>query len=153
MDEFVPRGSTVCGCGWDLHHWLTYLIAFSELGIFVAYLIIPLGLIRAARKFPKAFPFKGIWAMFAAFILSCGLTHFVDALTFQTPLYFLEGWLKAFTACISLTTGVVFWTTTPLIAKRLHDATSAVDKINSKFDDRETKNRLTAFLDAERPAP
>ena len=55
---------------------------------------------------------RGLAAMFAAFILWCGLTHMIDVITLWYPIYELQGWVKAVTAAISVTTA---WTIFPLI--------------------------------------
>jgi PAS domain-containing protein len=54
--------------------------------------------------------------MFGAFIVGCGFTHFMEVVTFYTPMYRLSGLVKLFTAAVSWATviGLV-----PLIPKAL----------------------------------
>ena len=52
----------------------------------------------------KNVPFHRIFFLFAAFILACGFSHLVDAVTFYVPVYRLLGLIKGLTAVISLVT-------------------------------------------------
>jgi PAS domain S-box-containing protein len=45
--------------------------------------------------------------MFAGFIVACGTTHLLSAITIWIPLYWLDGLLKGFTAIISVATAVL----------------------------------------------
>ena len=49
-------------------------------------------------------PFRGIFWLFAAFILACGTTHLMDAIIFWWPAYRLAGVIKFFTAVVSWST-------------------------------------------------
>ena len=86
--------------------WPTVLIFLhnvSDLLIWLAYLAIPaLLLYYVHRRRGLRFPF--IFWMFGGFIVCCGFTHFMEVVTFYTPLYRLAGLLKAATAAISLAT-------------------------------------------------
>lgn len=93
---------------WRCGQWsseLGWLHIVSDLGIWGAYLAIPcvLGYFALGRK---NLPFRGVFVLFGAFILACGLTHFMDALMFWWPAYRLTGLLKFLTASISW--GTVF---------------------------------------------
>ena len=46
-------------------------------------------------------PFRWMFVMFGAFIVSCGFTHFMEVVTMNTPLYRLSGLIKLATAAIS----------------------------------------------------
>jgi signal transduction histidine kinase/CheY-like chemotaxis protein len=54
--------------------------------------------------------------MFGIFILACGTTHVMAAITLWHPLYRLEGWVKAITALASIVTAIVLF---PIIPKAL----------------------------------
>ena len=43
-------------------------------------------------------------ALFAAVILTCGFTHFLDAISFELPVYRLSGLVKLLTALVSWVT-------------------------------------------------
>lgn len=67
--------------------------------IWVAYLAIPVLLLYFTWN--RRVPFGRLFWVFAAFILSCGLTHLVEAVTNDLPVYRLLGLMKAVTAGVS----------------------------------------------------
>jgi PAS domain S-box-containing protein len=96
--EFQARIDTI---GWTRE--LTWLHNLSDLCIGIAYLAIPPILIHFVRR-RREVPFPLLFWMFCGFILSCGVTHLMEVVTFYTPLYRLSGLVKAVTAGISLAT-------------------------------------------------
>ena len=88
---------------------LLWLHVISDVLITVAYYSIPLMLVYfIRRRKDMAYPWLG--RMFAVFILTCGTTHLLSAITIWIPLYWLEGILKGFTALISIATAIsMFW--------------------------------------------
>ncbi|HVC92850.1 MAG TPA: ATP-binding protein [Pirellulales bacterium] len=92
---FVPR--SVCGDWSRGHIWLHNL---SDAAIWLAYLAIPVVLVYFVRR-RNDMPFKGMFLLFGAFIVSCGFTHFMEVVMFYSPLYRLAGLLKLFTALVS----------------------------------------------------
>lgn len=102
---FVPRAH--CGVGWD--GWLVAVSVTGNLLIFLAYVGIPVVLLRGRRKFGHLTDVTGLTPMwvplaFAAFILCCGVGHLWYAATFLYPCH------RAF-ALWDLVTGLVSWTT------------------------------------------
>jgi len=96
-------------CGqWTDHGWL-YII--SDLLIWSAYFTIPVVIIRFISK-KQDIRFTRLYFMFAAFILACGATHFLDALAFWIPVYRLN-------ALARFITGVVSWATVFYLVKYL----------------------------------
>lgn len=90
-----------CGAGWtDYQGWL-YII--SDLLVWSAYFTIPVIIIRYLIKKREA-RFHWGYILFAGFILSCGTTHFLDALIFWFPVYRLN-------AYVLLVTGILSWIT------------------------------------------
>ncbi|MDX1993926.1 MAG: ATP-binding protein [bacterium] len=61
-------------------------------------------------------PFPGIFLMFGAFIISCGITHFMDVWTLWNPTYWVSGYAKFITAVASTATAIVM---PPLIPRVL----------------------------------
>jgi PAS domain S-box-containing protein len=51
-------------------------------------------------------PFRHLIWLFAAFILGCGATHFMDVVVTLTPLYYLDGAVRLFTAVVSVATAI-----------------------------------------------
>jgi PAS domain S-box-containing protein len=64
---------------------------------------IPVVLVYFVRR-RKDVPFTHLFWLFGAFILGCGFTHFMDVVVTYTPLYWLAGFVKLFTALVSAAT-------------------------------------------------
>lgn len=108
--QYIPQG--------HCYLWQTPLVALhvgADALIAIAYYSIPLTLIYFVRKV-EDLPFKGIFILFGAFILSCGTTHLGEIWTLWHPNYWIYGVLKAITALISLYTALSL---IPLIPKAL----------------------------------
>ena len=86
-------------CG-DWSVGLVWLHVGSDMLIGLAYLAIPLLLVYFARR-RRDVPFRPLFVWFGAFIIACGLTHFLDALIFYVPLYRLAGLVLLATAITS----------------------------------------------------
>ena len=69
----------------------------------LAYYSIPLTLTYFVVK-RRDVPFNWIFLLFGAFIISCGTTHLLEIWTLWHPNYWLSGFIKAFTAVVSLYT-------------------------------------------------
>jgi len=106
LNLFDPSGFMPHG---HCYLWQTDLIALhvvSDALIALSYLSIPVTLgyfVRRRRDLPFA---KVFWA-FAAFIVTCGMTHILEIWTLWTPLYWLSGGVKALTAVASISTAVM----------------------------------------------
>ena len=79
-----------CGQWTALHGWVHIV---SDIAIFAAYAAIPAVLVFFAVR-RKDIPFLPIFWLFAAFILSCGVGHLVEATVFWHPWYRLSGLVK-----------------------------------------------------------
>jgi two-component system, chemotaxis family, sensor kinase Cph1 len=101
-----------CGNWTEFHGWL-YII--SDLMIWLAYFLIPIIIIDYFIKKRDVLQFKNVYFLFAAFILLCGSTHFLDALMFWTPAY-------RFSALVRFVTGIVSLLTVFYLVKVLPDA-------------------------------
>jgi len=104
---FMPRWQ----CG-DWSSELGWLHIVSDCLIFIAYACIPLSLMFFVVR-RRDIALKGIVWLFVAFILSCGLTHLLDASMFYYPAYRLLGVMKAITAAVSLATVVALFRVMP----------------------------------------
>ncbi|MEC5127327.1 ATP-binding protein [Verrucomicrobiales bacterium BCK34] len=99
--DFQPRWN--CGNWTEFHGWLHVI---SDLLIFGAYVTIPLSISAFYVLKRKEIAYSNILLLFAAFILSCGATHFIEATIFWHPWYRLSGVMKLITAIASwLTVG------------------------------------------------
>ncbi|HEY0109470.1 MAG TPA: ATP-binding protein [Fibrella sp.] len=89
-----------CGRWTDFHGWL-YIV--SDLMIWLAYMAIPLVLIRFIL-IKKGVPLKRVFWLFGAFILLCGLTHLFDVLMFWYPAYRINALVRFITGVVSIFT-------------------------------------------------
>ena len=96
IKDLIPHG--YCLSWSPLLLWLNVI---SDLLITLAYYSIPLTLVYFLRR-RKDLPYPALVALFAAFIVACGTTHLLSAITIWIPLYWLDGVLKGVTAIISL---------------------------------------------------
>jgi len=109
--DWPPRWH--CGRWTDFHGWV-YII--SDLSIWAAYFSIPVVIIRYLSK-KQGIKFVRLYFLFAAFILACGATHFLDAVIFWVPVYRLS-------ALTRLITGILSWMTVFYTVKLLPTAFS-----------------------------
>ena len=110
FSRFMPHGYCM---QWDPRLVWTHVI--SDALIALAYFSIPFALLVFAVK-RRDVDFRRIFFLFAAFILSCGITHLFGIYTLWYPDYWAEAWVKAFTAAVSLATAYVLW---PIIPQAL----------------------------------
>lgn len=98
---------------WDPALIWTHVVADALIGI--AYFSIPVALATfLARRRDVQFGWA-VW-LFAAFILACGITHFMSILVMWEPLYGIQALLKVATAIVSVATAAALW---PLLPKAL----------------------------------
>ncbi|HEY9764020.1 MAG TPA: PAS domain S-box protein [Trichocoleus sp.] len=105
---FIPHGHCYL---WKPE--LVYLHLVSDALIAAAYYSIPITLLYFTRR-RKDLPFLKIFLLFAAFIVSCGTTHLAAIWTLWYPTYWASGFLKAFTALISVFTALELIPLVPL---------------------------------------
>ena len=110
FSQFTPHGFCLA---WQ--PGLIWLQAGSDLLIAGAYFSIPATLLIFLRR-RRDLAFKPVFALFAAFILACGTTHIMGAVTLWAPLYWLDGGIKALTAVLSVATAIALW---PLVPRAL----------------------------------
>jgi signal transduction histidine kinase len=87
----------------------------SDLIITLAYYSIPIALVYLVMK-RRDLAFNWMFVLFGGFILLCGTTHLFNIFALTTPMYRLDGVIKAITAAFSIATAVALW---PLIPKIL----------------------------------
>ncbi|REK08959.1 MAG: PAS domain S-box protein [Planctomycetota bacterium] len=109
-EGFPPRWQ--CGDWSSFHGWL-YIV--SDLGVWSAYTAIPAALAYFVWR-KRAVPFRGVFLLFIAFIMACGLTHLLDAVMFWWPGYRLLGLVELITAVVSWATVVVL---VPMVPRAL----------------------------------
>ncbi len=129
---------------------LLWLHVISDLLITLAYYSIPLMLVYFIRK-RNDLPYPWLVALFAGFIVACGTTHLLSVITIWIPLYWLDGFLKAFTAIISIATAVLMLWIIPR-ALSLPSATQLRAEIQQRQAAeealRESEQKLSTILDS-----
>ena len=107
-----PNGVTPHGFCLLWRPGLIWTYAVSDAAIALAYFSIPLALGVIARR-RRDLVFRPLLWLFAAFILLCGATHWLDVLTLWVPAYQLQGAVKAGTAVVSVFTAIALWRLLP----------------------------------------
>ncbi len=111
VSGFPPRW--LCG-EWSAIHGWTHIGA--DLAIFGAYMAIPLSIALFMWK-KRQVQLPALWWLFAAFILSCGVTHLIEASIFWYPWYRLSATMKVITAVASWATVIVIYRSLPVAAQ------------------------------------
>jgi signal transduction histidine kinase/ActR/RegA family two-component response regulator len=111
---FDPSGLTAHGFCLLWEPGLIWTYALSDAGIALAYFSIPVALGVIARR-RRDLVFRPLLFLFAAFILLCGATHWLDLVTLWVPVYGLGAVVKAATALVSLFTAIMLWRFIPAI--------------------------------------
>jgi signal transduction histidine kinase/CheY-like chemotaxis protein len=134
---FLPHGFCL---RWDAP--LVFVFVAANLGIAIAYFAIPLALRYFVGK-RKDLPYPHMFRLFAAFILSCGITHLAKIWTLYQPAYWYEALIDGWTAVVSLITAALLW---PLLPKAL--ALRSPAALAAANEQLETMNKqLTALND------
>lgn len=104
---------------WNCGRWSAFtgwLHIVSDTLIFLAYAAIPAALFVLVRV-RRDFAFTWVVWLFIAFILSCGITHLIEAMIFWWPAYRVSGLMKAVTAGVSLLAAVTVIKALPEIVR------------------------------------
>ena len=145
VKDFIPHGYCLA---WSSALLWTNVI--SDLLITLAYYSIPPVLVYFIQQ-RKDLPYPGLVVMFAAFIVACGTTHLLSAITIWVPLYWLDSIAKAVTAAISLAAAVLMIWIVPraLSVPTVSQLQAEIQQRKSAEDAlRESENRLATILDS-----
>jgi signal transduction histidine kinase/CheY-like chemotaxis protein len=108
---FMPHGMCFA---WD--PGVLWLNVLSDSVIASAYYAIPFLLFYFVKK-RRDLAFNPIFVAFGIFILACGTTHLLGAVTVWTPIYRLDGLVKAVTALASAATFLMLIPMMPALVK------------------------------------
>lgn len=95
---YIPHG--------HCYLWQTGLVGLhvtADILIALSYFSIPIALVYFAHR-RQDLPFKGLFILFGAFIILCGITHLMAIWTLWHPDYWISGLIKATTALVSAIT-------------------------------------------------
>ena len=109
--SYMPHGYCLL---WE--PWLVLLYVGSDLLIALSYSAIPVALLLFLRKRPDI-RYRGLVALFAAFILLCGITHVFSILILWWPVYPLHGLVKLLTGVVSAFTAITLFLLIPKLAR------------------------------------
>ena len=87
----------------------------SDLLIGTSYVVISLTLVYLVRASKGAIPFHWMFLAFGTFIIACGGTHFMEAVTLWRPVYWASAYVKVITALASVATAVALPAVMPKI--------------------------------------
>ena len=87
----------------------------SDLLIGISYVVISLTLVYLVRACKGAIPFHWMFLAFGTFIIACGGTHFMEAITLWHPVYWMSAYVKVITAVASVATAIAL----PLVMPRI----------------------------------
>ncbi|MCB9079064.1 MAG: GHKL domain-containing protein [Anaerolineaceae bacterium] len=108
--DFLPHGFCLV---WQPDLMMTHII--SDAIITLSYYSIPIALAYFIAE-RRDLAYKWVFGLFIAFIFACGTTHLMAIITLWEPLYWIDGWLKAGAAGLSVVTAILLW---PLMPKAL----------------------------------
>jgi PAS domain S-box-containing protein len=125
---------------------LIWLHVFSDLLIWLAFVTIPLVLLHFTRR--RDLPFPRLFVLFALFILACGTTHLVSALSFEYPVHRFAGVMKALTAVASWATVIALIPVIPRVMYAVTEAgkPGADTKLHRALPDRDGSGRVRAYV-------
>ena len=86
---------------------LAWTQATADSLIGLAYLAISGALVYLTYRARSNLPFRWLFLAFGLFIIACGTSHFLDAITVWRPVYVLEATVKVVTALASLSTAAM----------------------------------------------
>lgn len=141
--DFMPHG--------HCYFWepgLVWLQVIANASIGLAYFAISFTLAYIVRRI-RDIPFQWMYLAFGIFIVTCGMTHFMDVWVIWTPHYWLDGGIRVITALASVGTAVLL---VPLVPKAValsqtsrvaHDRGIELAKVNIELEALYERSRET----------
>ncbi len=119
---------------------LIWLNVLSDASIGLAYVSISITLAILVYRASKDIPFNGVFLAFGLFIVSCGLTHFMEVWVVWQPMYWLSGYIKLFTAIASGATALALLPLVPKIfalidaARKGEQRRKEIEQLNQELE-------------------
>jgi signal transduction histidine kinase len=114
---FLPHGFCYL---WNPHLLWTHVA--SDFLIGAAYVTIAFSLAWLVHRVRRDIPFSWAFVAFGLFIITCGMTHFMEIWTLWKPVYWLSGGVKVVTAVVSVATAIAMPFTVPKAVATVRDA-------------------------------
>ncbi|MDR3416210.1 MAG: HAMP domain-containing sensor histidine kinase [Nevskia sp.] len=143
---FLPHGYCL---SWRAS--LLWPIAFSQAMIGISYFSIPVTLVAFIRRH-RELSFDWVFLLFGAFILACGVTHFVGLADIWFPAYRLDALVLPLTAALSFSTAVCLWPLLPKVSALIRERAQAQQRLielNARRMAQEQLQRLNESLVAQ----
>lgn len=139
---FMPHG--MC------YLWKPLLVSLhlvSDLFISLAYFSIPYTLFRIFKT-RKDIPYNHLFLLFACFILFCGIGHVFDVITLWFPYYWVSGFVRFATACVSVSTSFALFKLIPKIISL--PSLNTLKKYDSLIDLQTLESQIQSQRDLEK---
>jgi signal transduction histidine kinase len=101
---------------------LIWLHVISDLLIGFAYVSISSTLAYLVYKASRDIPFNWVFLAFGLFIVSCGVTHFMEVWVIWEPVYWMSGYVKLLTAVASVATALALFPLVPKVFRLIESA-------------------------------
>ncbi len=118
----------------------------TNLLIGLAYVAISGTLIHLTRKTGRRIPFLWAFVAFGVFIISCGATHFMAALTLWEPVYWLAGGVLWVTALASVGTAAGIPSIVPKVVNLVETAQASEERRRRLLESEERFRNLLGNL-------
>ncbi len=141
---FMPHG--------HCYLWQPKLVALhvvSDALIGTAYVAISITLAYLVYRARTDIPFSWMFLAFGAFIIACGLTHYMEVWTLWHPTYWLAGNVKLLTALASVTTAVALPPLVPRVLGAIQAQRVAEDRAVELATARERERLLVSEQTAQ----
>jgi signal transduction histidine kinase/CheY-like chemotaxis protein len=127
-----------------------WLHVISDALIALSYYVIPILLFRFVRQ-RRDIGFPWIFVAFGMFILACGTSHVLGAVTVFNPVYRIEGLVKAVTAVASISTFLLLIPAMPALISLPSPSAlqSANDKLAIEIDEKRRVEATVRHLNEE----
>ena len=119
---------------------LVWLHVISDLLIGTAYVSISATLAYLVYKASRDIPFNGVFLAFGLFIVSCGMTHFMEVWVIWEPVYWMSGYVKVVTAAASVATAIALFPLLPKIfalidaARKSEQRRVEIEQLNQELE-------------------
>jgi signal transduction histidine kinase len=119
---------------------LIWLHVISDVLIGAAYVSISGTLGYLVYRASKGIPFHWVFLAFGLFIVSCGLTHFMEVWVIWEPVYWMSGYVKVITAAASVATAVALFPLVPKVfalidaARRGEQRRVEIEQLNQELE-------------------
>jgi signal transduction histidine kinase len=119
---------------------LVWLHIISDLLIGLAYVSISATLAFLVYRASRDIPFNGVFLAFGLFIVSCGMTHFMEVWVIWEPVYWMSGYVKVVTAAASVATAVALFPLVPKIfalidaARKSEQRRIEIEQLNQELE-------------------